>query len=257
MKFTTLDKIVRSQLLNNQYPIHWYVQFMKFASDGVRELSFDTLRIINSVLLEVNSYKAIDLPCDFVDWISVGIQQGQYIQPLVTSPSINRLFHYDSAGDITPYPDQFKEDDEKNGNIDGIGFLGYNWVTWNEYNEPIGRLYGLGNFAGSNGFIVLPERNQIQLDNASCAKCIVLQYISDGQQCNSATMINSYAIKTIQSYITWQYKLHSRSYSDGQAQESERIYNNDHRILRGRMNDLSITDIKNLWRKNQMAAYKS
>lgn len=256
MRFTTLDRIVRSQLLQSGYSIHWYTQFLKFAADGLRELTFDSLRIINTEKLPVNSYKAVTLPCSFVDWISVGLQQGQYVQPLVTSPSINRLYDYGTNGDKIPYPDVF-QDDAKNGNINGIGFLGYNWVTWNEYNEPIGRLFGLGNFPGANGFIVLPERGEIQLDNASCAKWIILEYISDGQDCNSATRIDPYAQKTIETYIIWMMKENGRQYSMGERQTARQEFLNQQRILRARKDDLTLTDIKNISRKNANAAIKS
>lgn len=242
--------------MQKRYPLHFYLQFLKFASDALRELSFDTLKVIKIARLPVNSYNAIELPCNYVDLVALGVEWGAYVQPLVASDAINRLPHYNNEGQITKYPD-VSYDDSKSGNIFGVGFLGYNWVTWNEYNEPTGRLYGLGNFPGANGYKIIIERNIIQLDDASCSKWAVLSWISDGQDCDSATMVDTYAIKTIESYIVWQLKLHSRAYSDGQAAEAERIFINDHKNLRARKNDLTCADIRNIIRKQSHASIKT
>ena len=47
MVFTTIDTIIRRSLLNNSLPIHWYTQELFSAAECLRELNFDTLKIIN------------------------------------------------------------------------------------------------------------------------------------------------------------------------------------------------------------------
>lgn len=263
MRYTTIDRIVRSQLLQAGYSVHWYSQFLKFAADCLRELTFDTLRVINTEKLTVNSYKAVTIPCSYVDFISIGVPFGQYVQPLVASNSINRLPYYAPNGEITTYPDVFQSQENVLGNtgnvplLNGFGFLSYNWVTWNDYNESLGRTYGLGDFPGANGFKIIPERNIIQLDDQSCASHIILEFISDGQDCNAATRVNSYSQACIEHYIVFAMKKFGRQYSMGEVQEAERRYYNQVKILRGRMNDATISDIKNIIRKNSRSSIKT
>jgi hypothetical protein len=58
MKYTTLDKIVRRNLLAKRMPLHYYIEYLVHASSCLRELTFDSLKIINTVELELNDYYA-------------------------------------------------------------------------------------------------------------------------------------------------------------------------------------------------------
>ena len=79
MKLYTLDNIVRSALADRGYPMHFYLQFLQYGIDALRMLNFDVLQSIKSVRLPVNSYKAVTLPCDFVDIVKVGTETGQFV----------------------------------------------------------------------------------------------------------------------------------------------------------------------------------
>jgi hypothetical protein len=69
----TLDKIVKSVLIQRGYSVHWYFQVLKFASDCLRELGFDVLGTVSSKKISVDANGAIDQPCDFLDLVRVGI----------------------------------------------------------------------------------------------------------------------------------------------------------------------------------------
>ena len=77
MQLTTIDSVVRRGLLETGLPIHWYAEFLYHSSTCVRELAFDTLQIVQSANLPVNSYGAIDYPADFVDDIALCIPSGE------------------------------------------------------------------------------------------------------------------------------------------------------------------------------------
>ena len=80
------------------YPIHFYIQALKSASDCLRELTFDTLQNINTVKLAVSETGVAELPCDFVDHIKIGVERGQYVKPLVQKDGLNRLQKTDNTG---------------------------------------------------------------------------------------------------------------------------------------------------------------
>lgn len=66
----TLHEIVNSILLEKGYPIHWYGQYLKYASAILRELLFDTLKITNTVIFDGD--KEYPVPCDYMDWVRIG-----------------------------------------------------------------------------------------------------------------------------------------------------------------------------------------
>lgn len=231
MRFIKLDHIVRSVIHQKQLKIHWYLQFLKYASDCLRELTFDTLKTINTKRLSVTDYKAVVLPCDFVDWTKVGIEVNQKIQPLVQTSGINRLNKLGANGAATTF----------GSSVEPI------WATgiFSDYGASLGRWYGVGAGFEGDTFKYLPERNEIQLNESLDVTEIVLEYISNGACVDAATKVDPYAQKTIEAYIDWQYKLHSRAYGISERREAEREYYQQLRFLRARKSDLNtIEDFK-------------
>jgi hypothetical protein len=259
MRFTSLDQITRSMLLQRGYPIHWYIDFLKYGTDALRELTFDVLKVINSAKLPVNSYKAVTLPCDYVDWVKVGVAAGQYVHPLAQGP-INRLNNFDDSGNKIPYSDELPDGTfaEIRGSIEytnGLNSLGEH--TGGIFNHNPGRSIGT--------FIELTERNEIQLDNDYPYDYIILDYISDGATCScgcdcggdSATSIHPYAIAAIEAYIDWKMKAFNRAYGAGEVQMAEDQYIRQERKLRARKNGLTRWDIVQAARLAYSGTYKN
>lgn len=249
MRYQTIDNIVRSALMNCQYPIHWYLQALKSASDCLRELTFDTLQNVNTVNLTISDSGAADLPCDYVDFVKVGVPYSQYVRPLVQKDSINRLQNKDSSGNVIPYSDNESDD---------FLFVPSFYVSdfINDNGEPLGRLFGFNAGWIQDGFKILRERGQIQVDQQLCATSIYLEYISDGQCSDNATKVHPYAQKTIEAYILWQFKQHSRAYGSQERELAKNEFSTQRRILRARMNGLTAQDIKRIVRKSYSATIK-
>lgn len=248
MRYTTIDKIIRRNLLAKRLPLHFYVEFLVHATSCLRELTFDSLRVVNTVELTVNDYFAVDLPCDFVDWTKVGIKAGQFVKPITQRDTINRLRNVDSSGDIVPYG-AFDE-----VNLEYPFWPGY-WFFQNidDLGENVGRLYGFNTAVGSNGFKVIKERSQIQFTESLEYSTIVLEYISDGQTSDNATQVDEYAWSTIEAYINWK-----RSASADMDRSPEaRTYVNQRRLLRARMSQLTLWDIRQVLYANYRASIKN
>jgi hypothetical protein len=248
MRYTTLDNICRSALMQCGYSLHWYLQALKSASDCLRELTFDTLQNVNTVPLPLSDSGSADLPCDYVDFVKVGVPYSQYIRPLVQKDSINRKQNLDSSGNpiiysnptpVTFYAPPFYESDYFNDNY-----------------EPLGRWFGFNAGWIQDGFKILRERGQIQVDQQLCATSIYLEYISDGQCSDNATKVHPYAQKTIEAYILWQFKQHSRAYGSQERRLAQDEFSSQRRILRARLNGLTVQDIKRIVRKSYSATIK-
>lgn len=246
MRFATIDNIVRSALMQKSYSLHWYIQALKYASDCIRELTFDSLKNVNTVIIPVSDTGACDLPCDYVDFVKIGVQKGQYIKPLVQDDSINRKVRLDSSG--TP----IKYDQPQDSTLfTPLLFDNYPYLQY--YYEP---MFGFSAGWLTDSYKVLRERGQIQLDQNVTATQIYLEYISDGQCADNATMVHPYAQKTIEAYIFWQFKEHSRTYGAGERQLAQREFDAQRRILRARLNGLTKDDYIRIVRKGYSATIK-
>jgi len=249
MRLYSLDTIVRSALLRKGYPIHFYMQFLKYSSDCLRELSFDSLQNIRSVKLPLNEYNAIPLPCDYVDWVKVGAGNGQSVRPYANRDGYNRLNNLDDNGNKALYatPTTVAENAlpeyEEAINING---------------EAVGRQFGFQGGNNPNSFKVLRERNggEIQFD-ISATGDIMLDYISDGLESDAATEIHPYAQASIEAYIFWQMKEHSRAYSSGERQLAEEQFDKEHRLLRARINSFTMTDLRRVLQQSYGGAIKN
>lgn len=248
MKYTTLDKIVRRNLLAKRLPLHYYVEFLVHASTCLRELTFDTLRVVNTVELTLNDYYAVDLPCDYVDWTKVGIKMGQFVQPITQRDTINRLRNQDSQGDYTTYTDPATVNSQ-------YPFWPWFWMFQNmdDLGENTGRLYGFDTGVASDGFKVIKERRQIQFTESMDCDTIVLEYISDGQTSDNATQIDPYAQACIEAFINWKRSANA----DIDRSPEARTFYNQRRVLRARMSQVTLWDIRQILYKNYRASIKN
>lgn len=251
MIWANLDSLVRRTLLEKSMPIHYYAEMLFHASAAVRELSFDTLQIINTARIALNDYYAAELPNDFVDDLAVAIPAGNMLQKVAKNDNITPLRNKDSDGAFIPYGNTEEEDD---GSEPIFGFTPSVWFwNFNDLGEPTGRNFGAGGGAVSNGYKVFKERRQIQMTETFSSDEIVLLYISDGQSSDNATQIDVQATAAIQAYINWKRSPNA----DSEFSPEGQAWYNQRRLLRARLNPLTPTDIKNTIRNHYRASIKN
>ena len=231
------------------YPIHYYAEGLFHAATGLRQLSMDTLQIVNTLRLPVNSYYAIDLPEDFVDDVMVGAPVGQRFQPVPKDDKISPLRAANDDGTYATYTTTNSE------NSVGVGYLPYGlwYYNYNDYGEPTGRYFGATGGARLNGYKVVRERRQIQLTDSFTSTDALLMYISDGQSLDAASQIDARAFDAIQAFIMWK---RSPNRANDFSPEGQHYWN-QRRLLRARMNEDTLIDIKNWIRKSYTATVKN
>jgi hypothetical protein len=260
MILATLDVITRRALLEDNLPIHYYFEYLLHASTCLRELSFDTLKIVNTIELPVNDYGAVDLPDDFVDEVSVGYYGAGVLQPLPHQDWISPIrMHDPSTGQYVkpqiPFNGVVPTDvnNVNSGNDLFLGGLGIFWF-WNvsDFGEPTGRFFG--STGGTQiGYKVIKERRQIQMSYGYERKSIVLQYISDGQSIDNASQIDTQAIQTIRAWQEWK---HSPNANNEYSPEAMAFWNRK-KTLRSRLSGLTLVDVKNALRSGYTGAVKN
>jgi hypothetical protein len=236
MRVISLNSITRSVLSQKKKPIHYFYPFLKWHSDCLRELFFDTLQITNTVRLPLNEFNEAEIPADCVDWCGVGVQAGQWVRPLVQKNTLNRMENIDtSTGNQIVYPEL-----SNGGGETGFGFPILWWgLNTNTNGENTGGYFGIGAGSEPDTFTIVEERNVIKINQRIAEDFIVFQYVSDGSFANAATTIPMYAQKTIEAYSDWQFKENSKSYGAGDAQLAKRYFDRQHEILRARKDGLT------------------
>ena len=81
--YVTLDQMVNHWLLSNGKTVHNYMKAYTFAAEAVRELSFNSLHLIQETFLtKPKGQSWWNLPSDYTDWVSVGIRNGEFWRPV-------------------------------------------------------------------------------------------------------------------------------------------------------------------------------
>lgn len=247
MTVTSLHAIVCNILLKRRYPRHWYIDFLIPAKDGLRELSFDLpLKTLRYQILTLNSINQATLPTDYADWAKVYVRVGQYLHPLIEDKSLNTIPNYDSDFTEQAYIDGVAtQTTTTNAWYNGYGAPYWYMTNYNNYGENTGRRFG-GVGTMSDTFNVDTTRNLIKINEYLDITEIVLVYIGNGLDADSATHINAYAQNCVEAYCMWQFKENNRTYSAGEAEVARQLYITERQILQARLSDLTVDRMKRI-----------
>lgn len=256
MVVTSLDKIVRNLLVKRKYPIHYYLDFLVGAKECIRELTFDgdLKNPIRYAVIPLDDKNFGALPNDYVDYCRVSVRVGQYMTPLVEDNALDLVPNYSSTFSLESYLDGVATETTSTTQIYYTGYLSPYWwlCNWNAYGENLGRQFG-GVGAMSDTFKIDRKRNQIKINEALAITEVVLEYISDGQDADSATHIDAYAEMTVQMFAIWQHTLNHRSYNNQDKVLAEKNYTNERQRLRARQSDLSMDLLKRIVQRSSIA----
>lgn len=219
------------------------------AYGAIRDLQFDTLKNITSVVLPINSstQKAI-LPEDFVDWVRVGVlNDGGEFLPLSQNPYMgkinqqilldnldNRLLDSDGAP-LTAY--HTPSSSPSSTTLD--------YTQWqyqrNAYNK--GGLFGLGGGQSGNGQFEFDKANGAMfVDTSVNSGEVVLVYIAD-ESMKKNPRILTYAIDAVKAFIYKNVIANKVGVPMQEKMRADRKYNTEKKKVRARVNKLSKADI--------------
>ena len=251
MRLTTLNGVANSSLLLHGKSRHYYYRFLKYSADCVQELIFDTLQITNTVRLDLNEFFEAEIPADYVDFVSIGVQAGQFTRPLVHKDTLARLPNLDTAtGDQIQYPNSAEETDDWTDLFQWWG------ININSHGENTGAYYGLGAGSEPDTYNIIPEQNIIKFNRNIGFSQVVLRYISDGTYANAATQIPIYAKKCVETYNDWQYKEFSKSFGAYDCERAKAIFIREHEKLRARKNEMTPENLHRIINRNRKASLK-
>lgn len=255
MVFTSLDSIVKNILMKRGYSFHWYIDFLVYSKDGLREIGFDeSIQTIRRAILAVNQdTHTAEIPIDYQDFVKVCARTDQYLRPLVEDNSLDTIPNYDANFEVQPYADgvQTQTSIEQNSFFPSYNSGMWWTVNWNAFGENLGRQFG-GVSTYIDTFKLDLANNQIKINERLACTEIVLEYIGDGMDADSATHINAYCQSAIEAYCMWQFFFHNRTYSQSDSELAYQKYTQERKILRARLSDLTIDKLKRIIQRNTL-----
>jgi len=254
MNVTSLDSITKNILLKRNYSLHFYLDYLIHAKDCLRELSLDeTIQTLRYKVLPLNDNHAIEIPNDYVDYANVSVRVGQYLRPLVEDSKLSLVPNYDSSFNIQPYNHGVASDPNNQLQLYNGYLTPYWWMAnWDAFGENLGRQFGgVGSY--SDTFKENRARNEIKINENLSVDEVVLEYVGNGMDADSATHIDAYAQQTIEAYAQWQFKANNRTYNLGDVQVAEQQYIRERLIYRARKSDLTIDRLKRIVQRNSIS----
>ncbi len=279
----TANEIVRRSLHQNRLPLHYYIQFLSFLKQGLKEFQLTMLPTMTTVQLTLDSNFEATLPSDYVEEIGVYEGVGNKMAELPHNDLISS-FDYDDWVSGAAY-----------GVDDIVNSGGYTWksltahtdttapaagVDWelfakftvapNVYaetsgvdlsggldysatGENTGRLFGYTQ-VDSRGYRILREFNKIRFDNNAPLTVVYLRYITMPTKVNNETIIHPFLEAALVEYINWQ-KSKYWGMKDQMILRAE--FYNKRRHVKSMLNPLNISDIISTFRKNISQSIKS
>lgn len=223
-----VDSVVRSSLLNEQLTIHYYVQFLHAALNGLRSMNLDVFGTVKTTRLIADNNREVELPAGYIDYIKIGYQRYGYVIPMAENKNYNSL---PSLAGTKQLPYQIAA-----SNTAAFSPYGF-WDGYvNQYGEDMGRLYGTGGGTRVDEFKVLPSRNKIMLGAfIKIGDEIVLEYIGDTDFLNEDAIVHPYAVEALEAYIKYEYAKSRMSRKNiSEIEMCHRDFVNKQRIMRAR-----------------------
>ncbi len=241
---TTLDNICRNYLAKNGYnTLHHYVKCMRHLVDFLRDVSLSHSIFDKTVVLRLDSKKAVQFPSDMVTWTKLGWQKGDRIIAFQKDSSIN--LHHDTEADgpsetvndaydiNSPWP--------YNGSFTPTTFNNY----W--YNNGAGSLSGYA--VGTNGLgYFRPNYSAKEFQFSSDVPAdfeIYLEYRCNGFKPRTKSVVPEVLGRVAEDYIHWQLARFDRRMGDSSSEtEGRRLaYQREYNKALSQMNPTVFADI--------------
>ena len=235
MQTRTIDEIVRTKLSMYGYPMHYYLTFLLFAHEAVKNLSEsnDIGLNIKEEKLTALDYGRVAIPAGAIDVIGVyGILGGER-KHFFHNPEITAYQKLVSAA-----PAKWLETDSSLPELNGLGSsLLLDQIAPNEYptvyfpDPQVNYEYGIDYI---NSQVVLGPRVDVTE--------IYLMYLANGISSSAVNLVHPYASDVIYSFIDYKLsELQGRAQSESMRKRSD--WMNEKRLYRGKVNTLKTSDL--------------
>lgn len=210
------------------------VVIRQLAKRGIREMGFDILKRIKATELNIDlSTNTVELPCDYVDLVKIGI---------VGSDGLVYIFGENKNKNILPNQVPYQVPDYLLGFDD---FIYRNYV----YATTDGRLYGYGGGHYSGEYRINLEQNRIELTTGTSVDTVYLEYVADEARSLNPS-VHVYAEQAIRSYIYYHLVERKSNVPLGEKARARQEYFNERRLANSRLKSFTKDEALKTIRKN-------
>lgn len=245
--YRPLMEIVNDALDRVQVGMHRQYQFMSFGMKYAEEVTVDYGKDIRTVRVNWKPWKAIELPVDCVDWVLVGVQDGEDVKTFVRNDYISLVFDKDANGVpmANPQPQYFSDTQTE---LPTFADYMFPYLNLTPLGEDPGKLYGLVSKDNGLGFFT-ENRNkdvselQFSGKDIDMTKPVYLMYISNVFNLEKETMIHPHHAEFIVAGILKEYYWHDRNATVTQKQSADDEFSRQTLKVLDRNWDLRVEDI--------------
>ena len=245
--YKTIEQLADSMCLDLGEGMHRKEQYLHWLIKESERWKMDGAKEVKTVKLPLTAWKSIELPSDCIDWIKVGVQDGDVIKVFVNKNDIAVIHDLDDNNIpiVNPEPQSLTQCD-----LTQIPIPFYNFLY--PSGDP-GRIFGY--HVKDNGFgYFTVNRNedtdeiQFRTKAVNAGDQIYLEYLADGWNPNSQTVIHPYACELLElgghyRRLKFDKANGKRSISSDDVAIALRDYQNEFDRVVYRMWDLSVDDI--------------
>lgn len=239
----SLDSVVREYLIEKgDNSMSTYAQCLSFSVSCIREMAMDVNGVDKYVSLTINDNGTVDLPCDYMDIISIGIDMNGSICKLTSAKNINPILPYDDCGNETSKA------------IEGVDRLyDMNYPDLHTRNgENKGGYFGNGGGNNPFGNYIIDTGNQrILLSLQTGASSVILHYLCDPALIDGTYNVHSYDVEAVKSWIWWKDIQKKRNVSMSEKEMARVEWKRAKMMAKRRHKSFTLEDAASVLRKYQ------
>jgi len=249
-KYYKISALVDEALDDNDLTEHWFDKFLRWGIRGLEELALDTWQEPKTCLLTVTNRKTVVLPSDFVDWLKIGVQVGQYCITMGINDELTGLRRDANSPQVMGLLSQHMPN--------GTDLTAYGGYTF--FNFGGGSFFGIGTGLPSKGYFRVHKTTtckELLLDYDYPYSKVYVEYISNGFDPCGETIVDPYFKDYVLKYIDFMYEdknnpkaTEASIFRKGQALHFATMK------VRGRVNDLDKKTLLNISRKEARLSTK-
>lgn len=233
--YRPLGELVEDALTDNGLGMQHRFQFFRWAQKYAEELHFDHLRDIKTVRLNMQPWKAVELPSDCVDWVAVGLQYGSDIAVFVNDHKIALEFDLGNTNQQLPNADPTYLLDESR--MPEVSDSIFPFLNLSALGEDAGKIFGL--VVKDNGLGYVTENtnkdvNELQFKGSyiDTTNQVYLQYVSNLWDPKEETLIHPIMAEYIVSGINKEYSARAKNMTGFDKQMAVEEFNRQYlRVL--------------------------
>ena len=241
--YQKVDEIVRAAIADRGFvTLHPYLRYLHWALDAIRDWNQDGGVEVKKEWLDVTNRKTVAFPDDFLGWCRMGLIAGDRILVLTHDSNIN----------LAAAPKKEDANDRYIADIVATG-QGFSSVTFdtlginNIYSKDAGILSGIGWGHNDRGYIkVNYSCGEFQLSSEYPDPKMYLEWISDGFDPTTETIVNKVASRLIRLWIHWQEAWNELGAAARETVAKEQSYLVEFDNVQARLSDLSYEGIQNV-----------